>query len=64
MTPAIWKWRTGWPFRSASLVMRRSAEDRAPMALTRFDAAAIADEIRQRLGDPEVDEDAPFIITA
>lgn len=56
---AIWKWRAGWPFRSASRVLKSLGEDRAPIALTRFDAAGFADEIRRTFGDGE---DAPFII--
>jgi hypothetical protein len=34
-------------------------EDRAPFALTRFDARSFADEIHQRFGDGDP---APFII--
>src|SRR6185312_13931924 len=56
---AIWKWRSAWPFRSETRVMDRLAKDRAALALTRFDARAVADEIRRRFGDGD---DAPFLI--
>ena len=56
---AIWKWRTIWPFRSESRVMDSLGRDRAPLALARFDAHALADEIRQRFGDGD---EAPFAI--
>ena len=56
---AIWKWRALWPYRSDSLVMKSLDEDRAPLALKRFDAEAFADEVRRTFGD---DDDAPFQI--
>lgn len=61
MTLAIWKWRFAWPLRFGALVTRNLDEDRAPVALTRFDAHGFADEIRKRFGGEE-NEDAPFIV--
>ena len=58
-TLAVWKWRAAWPFRSESRVMDSLGRDRAPFALTRFDADAFADEIRRRFGDGD---EAPFTI--
>jgi hypothetical protein len=58
-TLAIWKWRTLWPFRSEARVMDSLGQDRAPLALARFDARGFADEIRHRFGDGD---EAPFII--
>jgi len=40
-------------------VRRQIGQDRAPFALTRFDAYALAEEIRKRFGDVD---DGPFII--
>src|SRR5687767_11262162 len=52
-TLTIWKWRTGWPFRSVSRVMSSLEKDRPPFALVRFDAKALAEEIHHRFGDGE-----------
>jgi hypothetical protein len=58
-TLTIWKWRTVWPFRSESRVMSSIEQDRAPLALARFDASGFAEEIRRRFGDGE---EAPFVV--
>lgn len=58
-TLAIWKWRSVWPFRSDARVMDSLRQDRAPIALVRFDAKGFADEIRRRFGDGD---EAPFSV--
>lgn len=58
-TPAIWKWRAIWPFRSESRAMDSLGRDQAPFASTRFDAKGFADEIRIRFGGGD---EPPFII--
>lgn len=59
MMLTIWKWRPFWPLRSESGVMRGLEQDRPPFAVVRFDARAVADEIRSRFGDGD---DAPFAV--
>ena len=58
-TLTIWKWRTAWPFRFESLVLRRIDQDRAPLAIARFDAHSFADEIRRHFSGGE---DPPFLV--
>jgi hypothetical protein len=50
MTMVIWKWRPGWPFRFSSRIARAVYDDQAPLGLVRFDAQAIADELRGHFG--------------
>jgi len=58
-TLTIWKWRSLWPFRSESRVMSSLEQDRAPLALARFDARGFAEEIRRRFGAAD---ESPFIV--
>jgi hypothetical protein len=52
-TLAIWRWRPAWPFRSESRAVHSILNDRAPWALTRFDALGFAKELRRRFGEGE-----------